>query len=262
MARRKRNNLIFIDNEYQPAQSKQHHGVNLIQKLRRISFKNYFIVFLGILIIVIGYLFSPLGHVRTISVTGTNYLGAQQIIDASQIKNESLVINTLIHKKSIYRRIQRQVPLVKTVNYHYQDFNNLKINVHEYQTVGFLLKNGGYYRILENSRILSEKLAQPIGNFPVYQDFGTKTSLAKFVQLYLHLPAKLRNDISEIHGNKNIKNQYRITLYMNDGNIVIGDIRTLQDKLQYYPEIAKQMPAKGIVNLELGAYSKSFPKKK
>ena len=46
MARRKRNNLIFIDNEYQPAQSKQHHGVNLIQKLRRISFKNYFIVFL------------------------------------------------------------------------------------------------------------------------------------------------------------------------------------------------------------------------
>lgn len=262
MTRHKRNNLIFMDNEYQRAKPKKHHGVNIIKKLRHISFKNYFIIILGLLIIVIGYFFSPLGHVQTISVTGTNYLGAQQIIDASKIKNDSLVVSTLIYKKSICRCIKQQVPLVKTVNYHYHDFNNLKIDVQEYQTVGFLLKDGDYYRILENNRVLSKKLAQPIGNFPVYQDFGTKTSLAKFVQLYLHLPAKLRNDISEIHGDKNTKHQYRITLYMNDGNIVIGDIRTLENKLRYYPEIAKQMPNNGIVNLELGAYSKSFPKKK
>ncbi|AXX64648.1 hypothetical protein DS830_03840 [Bombilactobacillus bombi] len=260
MARKKRNNLIFIDNGYKHPVKKRRHRRNIFQK---ISFKSYFMLLLLVLIVSIGYVFSPLGHVSQISVKGTNYIGAQQIIDASKISNDSLVVQTLFQKRTICRQIKRQVPLVKKVDYHYDNLNHLKITVQEYQTVGFLLKKDGYYRILENSQILHSKLQQPIGNFPIYQDFGSKTSLQRFVQLYLHLSLKLRNDISEIHGeSKNqTKHPYRVMLYMNDGNIIIGDIRTLKSKLRYYPEIAHQMQTKGIVNLEVGAYSRPFPKK-
>ncbi|MBA1434354.1 cell division protein FtsQ/DivIB [Bombilactobacillus bombi] len=264
MNQKKRNNLIFLDNNFKhPKVRKKHKKFKRLFKLSASNVKSYFIIFLVILIAGIGYLFSPLGHVAQISVTGVNYLGEQQIINASGINNESLVVSTLLRQKIICQKIKRQVPLVKNVNYSYTKFNHLQINVKEYQTVGFLLHNNGYYRVLENSRVVPSKLQQPIGNFPVYQDFGNKTSLSKFVQLYLKLSPKLRNDISEIHGQKktNSKHPYRITLYMNDGNMVVGDVRTLKNKLRYYPQIVQQMPTKGIVNLELGAYSYSFPKK-
>ncbi|UQS83791.1 cell division protein FtsQ/DivIB [Bombilactobacillus thymidiniphilus] len=259
MLRQKKDKLISFDNDYQPKeqQPKKVHWWNKISPI------SYLVVLLVTLVIFISYLVSPIGHVQQIMVSGTNYLGAQQVIDASKISHNSLVLQTIIQKPTIKKQIKNRVPLIKDVDYHYDGYNKLKIKVREYQTVGFVVQNNGYYRVLENKKIIQPKLRQPIGNFPVYQTFGAKTSLSEIVKFYLAVPHALKSDISEVHGSKDIKNHpYRLTIYMNDGNMVIGDIRTLAAKLKYYPAITKQMSDKGIVNLEIGAYSKPYPSKK
>ncbi|NVY95677.1 FtsQ-type POTRA domain-containing protein [Lactobacillus sp. DCY120] len=255
---------VIVDmagNEYKnstPPRRPGNSGRPFFKKLSSFSLKDGLIILLTVIILVVSYLLSPWGHVQTITVSGVNYLGAQEIIDASQINHHSLVLDTLLRKSQIRRKIKQKIPLVKTIDYHYRNFNDLQISVQEHRTVGFLLKDNNYYRILENKKIIPNKLKQPIDSYPVYQDLGPKTSIAHLVELYLSLPSKMRNDISEIHGDPNPKSHpYRLILYMNDGNRVIGDRRTLKAKLRYYPRIASLMSQKGTINLELGAYSYS-----
>lgn len=260
-SRKDKDNLVDFKNQFKHQPKNNHHrhssGTNLVKKLRKISLKNYLIAIVTIIIIFLAYLFSPIGHVQKISVSGVNYLGEQQVINASGINHDSLVLNTLVHKKKIEQNIKKKVPLIKDVSYHYNGFNNLDITVKEYKTAGFVIKNNGYYRVLENNHVIKPKLSQPIGNFPIYQTFGKKTPLTKIIKLYVSLPSKLRNDISEIHGSTSTsKYPYQIKIYMNDGNIVIGDIRTINSKLKYYPSIARQLRGKNIINMEIGVYSK------
>lgn len=252
-------NLLYLKhNTYKASHSKRSKSRwTLLKALSQISLKSYFIIFLALLVIFWGYWFSPLGRVAKISVSGVNYLGEQQIIDATKINSNSSVLLTLLQQRQLKRQIKTQVPLVKQVSFRFSNFNQLKISVTEYQTVGFVIKNDGYFRVLENNQIIKPKLQQPIGSFPVYQTFGPHTSLKQIIHLYLSLAPKLRNDISEIHGSpRKSLYPYRLKLYMNDGNCVIGDIRTLKTKLRYYPAIASRMSEKGVVNLELGAYSR------
>ncbi|UQS82705.1 FtsQ-type POTRA domain-containing protein [Bombilactobacillus folatiphilus] len=258
MKNSKQQTMLKFQNQYSRNHQRPTRWMRFKNILRKFSFKNLFLLMLMLGILFIGYLFSPLGHVRTINVTGVNYLGAQQIIDASKIDNNSLVLQTLLIRKRINQQVKRQVPLIKDINYYYTNFNTLHFKVKEYRTVGFVVRNHGYYRILENKKIINSKLKQPIGNFPIYQNLNHKVTLAKTVELYVKCPHTLKSDISEIHGSKNsLKYPYRVELYMNDGNLIIGDIRTLESKLKYYPAIVKTMSKKGVINLEIGAYLQS-----
>lgn len=259
MKKNKSNELLQFKNQYHRSQSESNKTQTYQRRLRKILPGSLIMLGLVSLILVIGYLFSPLGHVQKISVVGVNYLGAQQVIDASRIDKNTLVLQTLIERSKIEKQIKTKVPLVKTINYHYQQFNQLTFTVREYQTVGFITKKQGYYRVLENQQLVNQKLKQPIGNFPVYQNLNAKVTLKQVVKLYLSCSPSLRSDISEIHGSQNAKEHpYRVNLYMNDGNLVVGDIRTLAAKLKYYPAISKTMSKNGVINLEVGAYSKPF----
>lgn len=45
---------------------------------------------------------------------------------------------------------------------------------------------------------------------------------------------------------------------MNDGNTVYATMDTFGSKINYYPGIAAQMPTKGVVDLQYGAYSYAY----
>ena len=48
---------------------------------------------------------------------------------------------------------------------------------------------------------------------------------------------------------------------MRDGNTVYGDLNTIGDKMGYYPAIAASMKNKGIIDLQVGAYSYDYGSK-
>ena len=80
--------------------------------------------------------------------------------------------------------------------------------------------------------------------------------------IYASLPSNVKTNVSEFYNAPTKLNPYRIKIDMNDGNKVIADMRTVKSKLKYYPGMAAQMKKKGVIDLEIGAYSYPFKDKK
>lgn len=224
--------------------------------------KNIIIFFLAIVIIFIAYLGSPLSKVRNITVKGVNDLGAQQIIDATKINNNSLLFNVFIGKGSIEESTKKKLPSVKSLSFKTNNLRDLTIQVKEYPTLGLIYKNGYYYRVVKNGRIIDQKMSSPIGNYPVYSGFNSKKDLQHISKIYEDLPADVKSNVSQFYNSPTKLSPYRIKIDMNDGNKVVADIRTVGKKLKYYPAMASQMKKRGVINLEIGAYSYPFKNKK
>jgi len=218
----------------------------------------FLIVFI---IILIAYFGSSLSKVRNINVEGVNDLGAQQVIDATKIDDNSTLLNVLIHHKSISEKTEKKLPSLKSVSFKTRNMRDLIITAKEHPTLGFIYKNGGYYRIINNGQIINQKMGSPIGNYPVYSNFKT-ARLKKMSNIYAELPSNVKTNDSEIYNSPTKLNPYRIKIDMNDGNKVIADMRTVKSKLKYYPGMVAQMKKKGVIDLEIGAYSYPFKDKK
>ncbi len=59
------------------------------------------------LIVLIAYFGSPLSKVRNINVKGVNDLGAQQVINATEIDDHSNLFNVLLHHGSISKETEK-----------------------------------------------------------------------------------------------------------------------------------------------------------
>ncbi|APX73050.1 cell division protein FtsQ/DivIB [Companilactobacillus allii] len=220
--------------------------------------KNILFFFIAVVIIFMAYLGSPLSKVRNIYVKGVNDLGAQQVINATKVTDNSLLVNVFFEKNSIIQKTEKKLPSIKTVSFRTHNLRDLTIYVTEYRTLGLIYKGGYYYRIIDNGRVINQKMKAPIGNYPIYSGFNSNKELKEISGIYKKLPDSVRTNVSQIYNSKTKLNPYRIKIDMNDGNKVVADIRTVQKKMQYYPGIASQMTKKGTVNLEVGAYSYPF----
>lgn len=204
------------------------------------------------------YFMSPSSDIQQLAVSGTKSVPDQQVINASQISLGDNVLWQLMHEKETKQRIQTKLPKIKQVNIKVVQYNQINLSVSEYQTVGYLVREKQYYPILENGQILKTKMTQSLGSSPVYSGFKNDTYLKQGLKLYRDFPKSIQSAVSEIRLTAGNNNPYQIHLYMNDGNEVIGDLRTLATKIKYYPVLVKQMKGKGQLDLEVGAYSKSF----
>lgn len=233
-----------------------------MSKKRKSYEKSFLIFIIAIIIITLAYFGSPLSKVKDITVKGVNDLGAQQVINATDISDNSLLVGVFFRQNSISDATRKKLPSVKSISFRTKNMRDLIINVKEYATLGLIYKNGYYYRIIDNGRILTNKLKSYTGNYPIYTNFNKKRELEKITKIYKKMPESVKNNVSEIHNASTKVNPYRIKIDMNDGNKIVADVRTVDKKMKYYPSIASQMKKKGVINLEIGAYSYPFDNKK
>lgn len=234
-----------------------------LQKHRRWQLTWHLLVIVlifGNLLVGLLYYVSPLAHVGELSVTGVKITAAQDVINASQLSSKSYVVPTILQQKQIEQKMRKKIPALKKVSIKFTQWNHGRINVVEQQTVGFFAKKNGYQRIFSNGAVDKAILSKPIGNFPVYAGFKSGKTLNQVVELYAKMPNQIQNAISEIKADPSKSNPYRIHLYMNDGNEVLVDSRTVISRLKYYGNIVSQTQEKGIVDLEVGAFFVPFAK--
>jgi len=234
----------------------------MVLKKRRIRIsKNSLIFVIVFIIIVIAYFGSSLSKVRNINVKGVNDLGAQQVINATKIDDNSTLLNVLVHHGSISKETEKKLPSIKSISFRTHNLRDLTITVQEHPTLGFIYKNGGYYQIINNGQVINQKMSSPIGNYPIYSGFSP-SRLKKMSNIYASLSSNVQTNVSQFYNSPTKLNPYRIKIDMNDGNKVIADMRTVKSKLKYYPGMASQMKKKGVIDLEIGAYSYPFKDKK
>ncbi|WP_162261210.1 cell division protein FtsQ/DivIB [Companilactobacillus kimchiensis] len=231
-------------------------------KKRRVRISRNSLIFIIVFVIIlIAYFGSSLSKVRNINVKGVNDLGAQQVIDATKIDDNSTLFNVLLHHGSIAKKTEKKLPSIQSLSFRTHNLRDLTISVKEHPTLGYIYKDSGYYRIINDGQVINQKMSSPIGNYPIYSNFSD-SRLKQMSNIYAELPSNVKTNVSQIYNSPTKLNPYRIKIDMNDGNKVIADMRSVKSKLKYYPGMAAQMKKKGVIDLEIGAYSYPFKDKK
>ncbi|MFZ3576517.1 cell division protein FtsQ/DivIB [Virgibacillus sp. DJP39] len=232
-----------------------------LKQARKKKANRRLIVYLSIfflLLSVIVYLQSPLSHVHTIQVTGNLALSDKEIVKKSGLTTDANI--WMVNQTEIKNELTKN-PMIASVLVNKKLPWTVEITVEEFKRVGYIKKNGFFYPILGNSKVLTTlKSDTGSGDAPLLIDFSDKTILNKMTKELKQLPQNIRNLISEIHWKPKDSNESKIVLYMSDGYIVDGTIRNFAEKMKVYPSIVAQLEpgSKGIIHIGVGVYFESF----
>lgn len=218
------------------------------------------IVIINLLIIIImSYLISPLSKVATIVVKGNEAVYDQQIIEESGIRSRDSVLELMRKKDTTAENIVQNLPQVSESSVDISGFNEVIIQVKEYNTVAYIAKEQSYLRVLENGTVLDEEYNVSIGNQPVLIKFEEGAALDRMIEELSKVDMPILNLISEIELVTDRENSLFIRVYMNNGNRVLSLIPTFSEKIPYYPQMVKAVNGKkGVFDMEAGVYFTPF----
>lgn len=200
------------------------------------------------------YLILPVSRVKNIVITGVNKQTQKDILKSSKIMKGDFLIETWFKNSEIKKRIKQENGTVKYAKI-VEKNRNVKINILEYSTVGYVYQDKKYYALTKNGAVSKATVANVTGNMPTIYDFKSTKNLKLIAKQLSLISQNLQEAISEIHATPTKADSGKILVYMNDGNEVIATIGTFAKKMAYYPSIVAKMNGTGIVDLEVGAYS-------
>lgn len=201
------------------------------------------------------YYVSPLSKLAAVTVIGAQAADEAQVAQAADFKVEAELWPQFFQRQEHIAAIKQANPRVKDVQISIQRLNHFQIDVTEYREVAFLAENNEYAPILENGKVMPEKQANAEANLPILENFTDETLIKNTLTQYDKLSQEIKAGISQIKSTPTDNNPELLTLFMNDQNQVIISVSNLAKQMKYYPQVAKDMTAKGVVDMEVGIYS-------
>lgn len=226
---------------------------------RRKSLSKNLGIILGLSIIAIlcfGYYISPLANINSVQVTGAPDLSAKEVVESSGMEVRDKVFDYLFKNKKLTNNLTAKYPEVKSAAVSVKGLNNLVIQIHEYETIGYIKDGTKYRKILSNGKIGSQALLWDNINQdkPIFIGYNQRVSLKSDLKLFNSLDAEFRDQVKLLSGSTRRKTQ--IILVMKDGNVVIGNVATLKNKIKYYNAIKAKAGKNALIDLEIGAFSR------
>lgn len=212
------------------------------------------------------YMFTSISYVKSVTITGNHLVSEKKVRDIMNITNKDRIY--AISKSKIEQNIKLQDGVKNvTVRRHFP--NTVSIDIDEYEVRAIVADGSTFHPILENGQELNKISAGGSYDVPIVKDFG-RAELKQLTDVLNKTKAEVRNNISEINFVPNQEASSRVQFFMNDGLEVIGDLRTIDDKLNYYPSMAAEVPRDaqgnlvkaGIIDLEVGSVFIPYESKK
>lgn len=218
------------------------------RKKRKLRYKRIFLALFLICLIV--YLFFHLFdfRIRTITVSGNEYLNEQQVITLSGLQNYPSTLTNSVFM--IKKRLEKD-QMIKKATVRKKGLFNVTIKIEENRPLFYdKTKNK---TILEDKTEIKNHFSTPIliNYVPdkIYQKLISKMNLVK--------PDILKR-ISEIEYKPNEVDKNRFLLSMQDGNYVYLTIYKFENINNYIEIIRKFEHKKGILYLDSGEYFKVY----
>ena len=205
------------------------------------------------------YYISPLSKVSAVVVAENPLTPKEALIESSQIVKDERLWPQFFARQRIATAIEKANPRVKKATITLQQWNQLHLHVEEYSESAYLVKGNAYLPILENGTILQEPQKEVTKGRVIVENFTDETLILETLKQYKELPEEIQDAISQITYAPSKKNEELLTIFMNDGNQVIVGISKLADHMKYYLQVAKEMSEKGVIDMEVGIYSYSYP---
>jgi len=211
-------------------------------------------------------MFTSISYVKEVKVNDVQLITEKKVKEILDISRQDRLYTLPVNKMEQNIKLQDGVKNVK-ISRHFP--NKVTVDIKEYDIVGVVPDGSDFNPLLENGQILTSVTHVDGSNAPVVSDFARKER-QQLVSILNETNPAILNAISEINFVPNKEASRRIQIFMNDGLEVIGDLRTLGDKLNYYPSMAKNVPRNqkgdlvkpGIIDLEVGSVFIPYESKK
>lgn len=223
-----------------------------IDKRKRQTRIQYIIVTALILIILLFllYMFTPLSRISHVNISGNHNVSDSQVEKELNVKDGSRIY-TFSKSKAINNL--KKNSLIKDVQINKQLPNTLNVKITENKLVGIVKEKNKYVPIIEGNKRLENYKGDIASSAPMLEDFKSE-NLNSMTQALSKMSNETRDMISEIKYAPLQNQQNRVLLYMKDGMQVVGDMNTIANKIEYYPQMSQSLSKDSSGNLKTQGY--------
>ncbi len=200
------------------------------------------------------YFISPLSKPKEILVYGNRQVALETIREQAGIKKGKSIWGILAEHEVIKTRLTKRNPKIKDASVTLSGFNTIQLTILENPAIGYYNEEGQYKELLVDSQSIQSD--EPINkeNYPELINFTEDSRGQLAAQLEKTDPSVIQM-IHQIHYIDPEQKPLKLELKMKDGIEVIGTLKDIGDKLNYYPSILKQLPKKsGTIDMEVGIF--------
>ncbi|ULG75047.1 cell division protein FtsQ/DivIB [Macrococcus brunensis] len=233
------------------------------KRKHRIQFA-IFMTVIALVTLILLYMFTGISYVKDVKIEGNYLITNKKVSEILNIGDKSRIYTLPVSEMEQNLRLQDGVKKVE-ISRHFP--NQVNVKIQEYAVRAIIADGSDYRPVLENGQILKNQQAEKSG--PILNDFEGSDRV-RMIDILNRTEESIRNNMSEINFLPNREASARVQIFMNDGLEVIGDLRTMGDKLNYYPGMVKDIPRDqngnlvkpGIIDLEVGAVFIPYESKK
>ena len=212
----------------------------------------------AIALLVILYFQSPFSKINNVTVNGADLHDREFYIETSGLLKDKPFWGFSTKKTE---KLLENIETVKNVSVSRKWIHDIEIKIIEWETIGYIEKDGQFSLLLENGETFLSNELKPSDKAPILNGFNNSESRKKMTKQLLKLEKNVFQLISEIIMNEE-HGLTDLTVFMVDGYEVRAMIPTFAEKMAYYPEITAQLHdhEKGVIDMEVGTFFTPFSK--
>ncbi|WP_243674402.1 cell division protein FtsQ/DivIB [Lentilactobacillus kisonensis] len=157
-------------------------------QIRNLKKMSPLIILAVVVIAWMAFLVSPYSKVKSVAVSGNEIVSVKQIKHYSPVKKGTSLFSVWGKQEKLAKALKDRSQRMQSVTLKLVNFNQIKIKVEEYPTIGYLYVHRGYEPILQSGVIIKTKVLNPSDGFPVLKKFHNpkksyKERLSSIVEL-------------------------------------------------------------------------------
>ena len=207
------------------------------------------------------YLLTPYSTLKNIEVTGTVETNADQIKEASGIRDSDYTFGLLLNKDKHAEMIKSN-HWIESASIHYQFPTNFTIQVKEYGIVAYYVSGEDHYPILSSGTVETSPVS--LVSLPeTYMSvlFNDEQQVKTLIEQLAEVSPEIKQAIKtiELAPSSVTSDLLKITMY--DTDEILVPLSELGKKLPYYSKIKPQLTVPSGIDMEVGIYSYSLTDK-
>ena len=203
------------------------------------------------------YYVSPFSYLGQIEVVGNTHVSDESIATATELTHDDRIWKARFAKGTV-GKIKESNPRIKAVKVNVTHVNHLKLTIDEYAEVAYIKDNKTLHPVLESGKILKETSKEADPSFPVLVGFEEGTKLDDLLAHYQKVDQAVRTEVEQVENTPSAHNPYLVTFSLKDGNKILASTKDYYTKINFYPSVAAEMTAKGVVDMEAGIFSSTY----
>ena len=200
------------------------------------------------------YFISPLSKPKAIYVYGNQQVEIETIREQAGIKRGKSIWGILSEHEIIQQRITKRNPKIKAASVTLSGLNTIQLTILENPAIGYYVENGEYKELLVDAQSIQTEEPANKDGYPELVNFDEESRIQLASQLEKTSPSVIRM-IRQIQYVDPEKKPLKLQIRMRDGMKVIGTLKDIGEKLNYYPSIYNELQMKsGTIDMEVGIF--------